>query len=75
MSYSPKLIVKMNGYLYNFLTYFEAVLHPSGGKADAQKNKRRGHKNNTPPVTASPDSLHLRAGVRTQNAVRRNPAP
>lgn len=64
----------MNGYLQNFLTYFETVLHPAGGKDDLRKNKRRNSKPSY-SLRVSPDSLNIRANVRTQNGVRRNPAP
>jgi hypothetical protein len=74
MSQYPKLLAKMNGCLHHILTYFEAVIHPAAGKDDVQKNKRR----NSKPAyysQVSPDSLHIRASLRTQNAARRNPAP
>lgn len=74
MSYAPKLYTDMNAYLHTFLSYFEAVLPPSAGKSNVQKEKpRSGKPLYSPPV--SPDCLHLRASVRTQNGVRRNPAP
>ena len=74
MSYVPKLSGNMNAYLHTFLSYVEAVLHPSAGKNGVQQEKRR---NNKPSYSlqASPDCLHIRAGQRSQNGVRRNPAP
>ena len=74
MSNYPKLIFKMNGYLYNFFTYFETVIHPAAGKSDQRKSKRRSSKPAN-SVQTSPDSLNIRTTVRTQNPVRRNPAP
>jgi hypothetical protein len=64
----------MNTCLHNIFTYFEMVLHPASGKDDLPKNKRRASK---PAISrqVSPDCLNFRANVRTQNAVRRNPAP
>jgi len=64
----------MNVYLQNILTYFDAVLHPAEGKDELRKSKRRASKPSY-ARQASPDSLNIRAGVRTQNQVRRNPAP
>jgi hypothetical protein len=64
----------MNNILYNFLTYFENVIHPAAGKIEAQKNKRRNSKASN-QVPASPDCLHIRAAVRSNNSIRRNPAP
>ena len=64
----------MNTYLHNVRSYFEIVIHPAGGKSNAPKSKRRNSK--TPySLQASPDCLHIRAAVRANNAVRRNPAP
>lgn len=73
-SNEAKRTPKMTGYLFNIWTYFEAVIHPAAGKGEVQKVKRRSNK---PSYSAhgSPDSLNMRANVRAQNAVRRNPAP
>ena len=65
----------MNGYLQNFLTYFETVLHPAAGKDDVRKIKRRNSNKTAYTRQVSPDCLNIRATVRTQNSVRRNPAP
>ena len=64
----------MNAYLHNFFTYFVTVLHPAGGKDELRKMKSR---NSKPSFSrqVSPESLNIRANVRTQNYVRRNPAP
>lgn len=73
MSYYPKMTFKMNGYLFNFFTYFDAVLHSASSKSDVQKSRRR---SSTSTIRqASPDSLNMRAAQRANNAVRRNPAP
>lgn len=74
MSHYPKLITAMNVCLHNILTYFETVIHPAAGKDDLQKGKQRASK---PAYSrqVSPDCLNIRANVRTQNIVRRNPAP
>lgn len=74
MSYPPKLTQKMNGYLHAFLSYLEAAIHPAAGKNEWQKTKRRQSKPSYSPQV-SPDSLNMRANVRTQNGARRNPAP
>ncbi|HUC79507.1 MAG TPA: hypothetical protein VMR70_01275 [Flavisolibacter sp.] len=64
----------MNACIHSFKSYFEYIIHPAAGKSEPQKTKRRSSKPSfTPP--ASPDSLHIRAAVRANNAVRRNPAP
>lgn len=64
----------MNAYLHNFITYFEMVVHPAAGKNEVQKNKPRSSKQSA-IIQASPDALHIRAAVRANNAVRKNPAP
>ncbi len=64
----------MNSYFYSFRTYVEAVIHPAAGKTEIPKNKRRSSKTPALPQ-ASPDCLNIRAAVRANNAVRRNPAP
>jgi hypothetical protein len=66
--------LKMNSFFYNFFTYFENVIDPAAGKSDVQKTKRKSTKGSA-PSPASPDCLNIRAAVRSQNAVRRNPAP
>ena len=74
MSHYPKILLKMNTYLSGFITYFDHVIHPAGGKSELQKNKRKsGKKSNT--IQASPDSMNMRASLRADNGVRRNPAP
>lgn len=73
MSY-PKLRTTMNVYLHNILSYFETVIHPAAGKDDLQKTKRRTGKPSY-STQVSPDCLNIRANVRVQNGVRRNPAP
>lgn len=70
----PKILLKMNTYLHSFLTYFENTLHPAAGKSDLQKAKRKTSK----PLSqfrATPDCLNMRAAIRKQDTVRRNPAP
>lgn len=74
MSYAPKLYTDMNACLHTFLSYFEAVLPPPAGKHNVHKEKSRTGKSFY-LSQASPDCLNLRASVRTQNGVRRNPAP
>jgi hypothetical protein len=64
----------MNTYLHSFITYFEQVIHPAGGKSEMIKSKRRSNKPST-SFSASPDCLNIRAAVRANNSVRRNPAP
>lgn len=64
----------MNTYFYSFKSYFETVIHPAAGKPEIPKNKRRSSKTSYLPQ-ASPDCLNIRAAVRANNAVRRNPAP
>jgi hypothetical protein len=73
MSHYPKILLKMNTYLHSFITYFENVIHPAG-KSDPQKAKPRSSKA-TYQLQTSPDSLNIRASVRKQDSVRRNPAP
>jgi hypothetical protein len=73
MSQYPKLLTKMNTYLHCFLTYFENVINPAEGKSE-WKNKRRNSKASY-ASPSSPDSLNIRAAYRSQNSVRRNPAP
>ena len=74
MSQYPKLLTRMNTYLHSFLTYFDHVIHPAGGKSDNTKPKRRTSKT-AYALQASPDCLNIRAAVRANNSVRRNPAP
>lgn len=74
MSSAPELYTNLNAYLHAFLSYFEAVLPSSAGKNNVQQEKCRTGKPSR-ATQASPDCLHLRASVRTQNGVRRNPAP
>jgi hypothetical protein len=64
----------MNTYLCNVIYYFENAIHPAGGKAELQKSKRTSGKS-TFLGQASPDSSNIRAAVRANNNVRRNPAP
>jgi hypothetical protein len=64
----------MNTYLHSVKIYFEHVIHPAAGKNDAQKTKRRNSQTSY-ALQASPDCLNIRAAVRSQNNVRRNPAP
>lgn len=70
----PKILTKMNACFHSFKTYFEYIIHPAAGKSELQKTKRRSSKSSL-IHQASPDSLHIRAAVRANNAVRRNPAP
>ena len=70
----PKILTKMNTYLHSMMFYFENVIHPAGGQSDVQKSKRKTSKKNY-STQVSPDSLNIRASVRAQNSVRRNPAP
>jgi hypothetical protein len=74
MSNYPKILTKMNTYLHSMMFFFENVIHPAGGQSEAQKSKRKSSKKNY-SVQTSPDSLNIRATVRAQNSVRRNPAP
>ena len=64
----------MNTYLHSFMTYFEMVVHPAAGKSEMEQSKPKSSKTKT-SIQASPDSLHIRAAVRANNAVRKNPAP
>jgi len=73
MSQYPKILTKMNTYLYSFLSFFD-VIDPAAGKSEAQKSKRRTTKTSGQFYT-SPDCLNIRASVRKQNNVRHNPAP
>lgn len=73
MSYSPKLIVKMNGYFHHILACIENAIHPAAAKGEPRKSKRRTKPG--PALQASPDSMHIRASVRMKNPVRRSPAP
>jgi hypothetical protein len=63
----------MNTYLHSFITYFETVIHPAAGKPELQKSQRRSKSASS--KQGSPDSLNIRATVRANNTVRRNPAP
>ena len=64
----------MNTYLHNMFFYIENVIHPAGGQPEMQKGKRKTSKK---PFSkqASPEALNIRATVRAQNSVRKNPAP
>lgn len=73
-SYYPKILTKMNTYLHSMMFYIENVMHPAGGQPELQKGKRRTSKKSF-ARQASPDALNIRATVRAQNSVRRNPAP
>lgn len=73
-SYYPKLKAKMNGYFSTFFSAMGTVIHPAAGKNELQKTKRQSSKQ-AYSHPASPDSLHIRAGLRTQNPLRKNPAP
>jgi hypothetical protein len=74
MSYYPKILTKMNTYLHSMIFYFENVIHPAGGQSEAQKTKRKSGKK-TFSRQVSPDSLNIRATIKAENNVRRNPAP
>ena len=74
MSKYPKIITKMTSYLHNMIFYLETVIHPAGGQPDGQKTKRRSGKKNSLKHT-SPDSHNIRATLKAQNNVRKNPAP
>ena len=74
MSQYPKIIVKMNAFLYSFLNYFETVIHPAAGKNEVQKTKRRNSKA-TQQLQPTPDCQNTRSSVRKNDYVRRNPAP
>jgi len=65
----------MNTYLHSFLTYFEHVIHPAAGKSENLKSKRKSSTSAAYSLQASPDCLNIRAAVRANNSVRRNPAP
>ena len=64
----------MKIYLYNFLSYFENVIHPAAGKEGSETRKTRTKKSKSQPYT-TPDSLNIREMVHKQNSFRRNPAP
>lgn len=64
----------MNTYLHHVIFYIENVIHPAGGQPEVQKTKRKSTKKAF-STQVSPDSLNIRATVRAQNSVRRNPAP
>ena len=70
----PKLLLKMNTYVTGFITYFEQTFHPAAGKNTNEKNKRKSSKT-IYQTQASPDCLNIRASLRKQDNIRRNPAP
>jgi hypothetical protein len=70
----PKLLLKMNTYLHNFITYFEASPQPVAAKSDSKKTKQESGKPGR-QFGSSPDCLNRRASARKQDTVRRNPAP
>lgn len=70
----PKILLKMNIYLQNIYSIFEQVVHPAGGKAVAEKMKKR-HSAPAFQPKATPDSLNIRDLVKRQDSFRRNPAP
>ncbi|RYD75695.1 MAG: hypothetical protein EOP53_16020 [Sphingobacteriales bacterium] len=64
----------MNTYLHNVIFYIENVIHPAGGQPEIQKTKPKSSKKGF-STQVSPESLNIRATVKAQNGVRRNPAP
>jgi len=70
----PKILVKMNTFLHQFVTYFETSLHPAAAKNDVKKTKQSSSKQ-TYQFGTSPDCLNRRASATKQDTVRRNPAP
>lgn len=74
MSQYPKILLKMNNFLNDFLHYFENVIDPLVGKSEVQKNKSANNKEAN-QFYSSPDCMNIRASVRKNDNVRRNPAP
>ena len=66
----------MNTYLRNLFVYFENVLHPASGMADASGDKRKRRSQKSGTLQASPECFNIRGGViKKQDKLRRNPAP
>ena len=74
MSNYSKILLKMNTYLHSFMTYFEQVVHPAGGKSSTDKRKKRSSTSTVFPK-ATPDSMNIRELYKRQDSFRRNPAP
>jgi hypothetical protein len=70
----PKILLKMNISLHQFLTLLESIAHPAAGKAVSEKKRKR---NSAMPVypSGTPDSRNIRGVYKSQDCIRRNPAP
>ena len=74
MAYHSKILLKINGYLYQFITHCENAVSSATDKEGPQKIRKRNSKTPYYPQ-ASPDCFHTRATVRRQENIRHNPAP
>ena len=63
----------MNNLLHGFVTLFETVAHPAGGKMTMSKKRKNSVATVNPKAT--PDSLNIRDLIKRQDSFRRNPAP
>lgn len=64
----------MNTTLHQFLNFFESIAHPAAGRAVSEKKRKRSSALQTNP-SGTPDSRNIRGIYKSQDCVRRNPAP
>ncbi len=70
----PKFLLKMSSRLHSVFNSFINAVHPAAGRAIAEKKKKRTSTTFALPK-GSPDSLNIRDIFKSQNSIRRNPAP
>lgn len=73
-NHHPKFLLKMNISISQFITLFESIAHPAAGRAVAEKKKKRSSAMQAYP-TGTPDSRNIRGVYKSQDSIRRNPAP
>jgi hypothetical protein len=69
------MFTKMNTCIKSLMTYFEMVLHPAAGWADEKQTRKRKSQKSTPSLKHSPECFNMRGISKSQEKMRRNPAP
>ena len=64
----------MNISLHQIIVLFENIAHPAAGRAVAEKKRKKSSALTAYP-NGTPDSRNIRGLYKSQDSVRRNPAP
>ena len=73
-NHHPKFLLKMNISLHQIITLFDYIAHPAAGKAVMEKKRKKSSAIPAYP-NGTPDSRNIRGVYKSQDSIRRNPAP